>query len=92
MAHRNARLTIHTRLDLVQQVEDGWLRWEVARQFRVSRATVAKWLRRYREEGEAGLEDRSSAPNRRCSYRRQAARATFSWARLCRITKTSRAT
>lgn len=64
MAHRNARLTIHARLDLVQQVEAGWPQTEVARQFRVSRSTVAKWVRRYREEGEAGLEDRSSAPNR----------------------------
>lgn len=62
MAHRNARLTIHARLDLVQQVEAGWPQTEVARQFRVSRTTVAKWLRRYREEGVAGLEDRSSVP------------------------------
>ena len=64
MTHRNARLTIRTRLDLVQQVEDGWPQTEVARQFRVSRATVAKWVRRHREEGEAGLEDRSPAPRR----------------------------
>ena len=30
----------------------------------VSRATVYKWLRRFREEGVAGLEDRSSRPHR----------------------------
>ena len=64
MAHRNARLTVRTRLELVQQVEAGWPQTEVARQFRVSRSTVAKWVRRYREEGEVGLEDRSSAPDR----------------------------
>ena len=29
----------------------------------VSRRTAFKWLRRWREEGEAGLEDRSSAPH-----------------------------
>jgi len=62
MAHRNARLTVRARLELVQQVEDGWPQTEAARQFRVSRATVGKWVRRYREEGVAGLEDRSSVP------------------------------
>jgi transposase InsO family protein len=30
----------------------------------VSQRTACKWLRRYREEGEAGLADRSSAPRR----------------------------
>ena len=64
MAHRNARLTVYARLDLVQQVEAGWPQTEIARQFRVSRSTVAKWIRRYRDEGKAGLEDRSSAPTR----------------------------
>ena len=64
MAHRSARLTVRTRLELVRQVGDGWPQTEVARQFRVSRATVAKWVRRYREEGVAGLEDRSSIPRR----------------------------
>ena len=64
MAHRNARLTPLTRLDLVREVEAGWPQAEVARRFRVSRATVAKWVRRYRELGVPGLEDRSSAPHR----------------------------
>lgn len=63
MAHRNARLTPVARLEMVEEVEAGWSRSEVARRFRVSRSTVAKWVRRYREEGVAGLEDRSSAPH-----------------------------
>jgi len=63
MAHRNARLTPITRLELVREVASGWTQAEVARQFRVSRHTVAKWLRRYRAAGAAGLEDRSSAPH-----------------------------
>ena len=69
MAHRNARLTPVTRWELVEQVLDGWPQAEVARQFRVSRATVAKWVRRFATEGRAGLEDRSSAPHHhpRCS-------------------------
>lgn len=64
MAHRNARLTPITRLELVQEVAAGWSQAEVARRFRVSRATVAKWVSRCREAGRAGLEDRSSAPHR----------------------------
>ena len=62
MAHRNARLTPGTRLELVQQVRAGWTKAEVARQFRVARATVTKWLRRYEIAGVPGLDDRSSAP------------------------------
>lgn len=65
MTHRNARLTPVTRWELVEQVAAGWTQAEVARQFRVSRATVAKWVRRFRCEGRAGLEDRRSAPRRR---------------------------
>ena len=62
MAHPNARLTPATRLEMVLEVEAGWSQAEVARRFRVSRATVSKWWRRYQEEGAAGLRDRSSAP------------------------------
>ena len=62
MAHRNARLTPLTRFELVREVDAGWTQTEVARRFRVSRQTVRKWLRRFREEGVAGLDDRSSAP------------------------------
>jgi hypothetical protein len=62
VSHPNARLTVITRRELVQQVAAGWPQAEVARQFRVSRATVSKWVRRYREHGEAGLGDRSCAP------------------------------
>ena len=63
MYHGNARLTIWARTELIQQVMAGWPQAEVARQFRVSRPTVAKWVRRYREEGEAGLRDRSCRPH-----------------------------
>ena len=63
MLHRNARLTVRVRLEMVRQVGHGWPQAEVARQFRVSRATVAKYVRRHREEGEAGLLDRSSRPH-----------------------------
>jgi len=37
---------------------------ELAGQFKVSRKTAYKWLRRYDDEGVAGLNERSRAPNR----------------------------
>ena len=65
MAHRTARLTVFSRQVLVNRVTvEGWPAAEVARQFQVSRSTAYKWLRRFREEGESGLEDRSSRPHR----------------------------
>ncbi len=65
MAHRTARLTVFSRQVLVDRVAvEGWPAAEVARQFQVSRSTAYKWLRRYRDEGQAGLEDRSSRPGR----------------------------
>ena len=65
MAHRTARLTVFSRQVLVNRVAmEGWPAAEVARQFQVSRSTAYKWLRRYREDGPAGLEDRSSRPRR----------------------------
>ena len=64
MTHRNARLTPVTRAELIGEVERGWPQAEVARQFRVSRATVAKWVRRCRREGLSGLQDRTSRPRR----------------------------
>ena len=65
MAHANARLTVYSRLALVERVTvEGWPASEVARHFQVSRSTAYKWVRRYRAEGEAGLADRSSRPHR----------------------------
>ncbi len=64
MTHPNARLTPLARRELVDEVNRGIPQAEVAHRFRVSRATVAKWVRRFRELGEAGLDDRSCAPHR----------------------------
>lgn len=68
MSHANARLTVHGRVLLVGRVLAGHRPADVARQLGCSRATVYKWLRRHREEGAAGLADRSSRP-RRCPHR-----------------------
>ena len=64
MTHRNARLIPVTRAELVEQVMDGWPQAEVASLFRVSRATVSKWVWRFREGGPDVLLDRSSRPLR----------------------------
>jgi len=63
MAHRRARLTPFGRLLIVQRVDElEWTVAEAAKTAGVSRATAHKWVRRYRCEGEAGLQDRSSRP------------------------------
>jgi transposase InsO family protein len=65
VAHRRARLTPFGRLLLVTRViEEGWSVAATAESMGISRATAHKWLRRFRDEGVAGLEDRSSAPHR----------------------------
>lgn len=65
MAHRRARLTPFGRLLLVTRViEEGWSVAATAESMGISRATAHKWLRRFREEGPTGLQDRSSAPHR----------------------------
>jgi len=63
VAHANARLTVHGRLLLVRRVLSGHKPGEVAKQLGVSRQTVYKWVRRYLDEGLAGLADRSSRPH-----------------------------
>lgn len=61
--HKNARLTFHGRVLLVKRVlVEGLRAAEVAQAMGVSCRTVYKWLRRYREEGELGLRNRSSRP------------------------------
>jgi transposase InsO family protein len=69
VAHRNARLTVHGRRLIVARVlEEGWSPSTAAEAAGVSRATVYKWLARFREHGEEGLQDRTSRP-RRCPNR-----------------------
>jgi transposase InsO family protein len=63
VSHRNARLTPHGRLMLVRRVLDEERPVaHVAKEMGVSRQCGHKWVARYRAEGEAGLQDRSSRP------------------------------
>lgn len=64
-SHKNARLTPRGRALLVERILEHGLRPEEAAQSAgVSVRTAYKWLRRFREEGESGLMDRSSRPHR----------------------------
>ena len=61
--HQNAKLTPAGREELVRRVlEDGQPMVSVGRAMGVSRRTVWKWVKRFREEGHSGLRDRSSRP------------------------------
>jgi len=44
-------------------VDDGWAPVTAARMFMVSTVTAREWATRYREEGKAGMADRSSRPH-----------------------------
>ena len=62
--HQNARLTLRSREALVETVTGGLGFSRAAVSFRVTPKTAAKWVRRYQQEGTAGLRDRSSRPHR----------------------------
>jgi DNA-directed RNA polymerase specialized sigma24 family protein len=64
VAHGMAALTpVGRRLLVDRVVRDGWPAATVAEAMGVSRATVHKWVRRFREEGPEGLGDRSCCPH-----------------------------
>jgi transposase InsO family protein len=61
--HSNAALTPRARLRLARLiVEEKWSPARAAERYDVSWRTAAKWAQRYREEGPAGMGDRSSRP------------------------------
>jgi len=64
MSHRNAPLSETGRLRLARcVVDDGWPLRRAAERFQVSPTTANRWARRYREQGPAGMADRSSRPH-----------------------------
>ena len=61
--HANARTCPHSRrLIAVRVLEQGWTLAQAAEAAGASVRTAAKWVARYRAEGEGGLVDRSSQP------------------------------
>jgi transposase InsO family protein len=63
--HGNAALSWHGRRRLAERVvEQGWTLTAAAEAAGVSVRCARKWVARYREQGELGLRDRSSAPRR----------------------------
>ena len=63
--HKNARLSFRSREALVQHVVERAVTLKAAAAaFNVTAKTAAKWVRRYRVQGIAGLYDRSSRPHR----------------------------
>ena len=66
MHHRNAPLTVVGRQRAIAQVvEVGRPIAHVAAEFHIARTTLSKWVGRFREHGELGLQDHSSAPANR---------------------------
>jgi len=63
VSHANAALTPKARLKLARLVvDDGWPIARAAERFQVSWPTAKRWVQRYRQGGEAGMQDRSSRP------------------------------
>ena len=64
MGHTKTKLTPFGRRLLVDRIEQqGWPVASAASAVGVSRQTAYRWLNRFRSEGEAGLNDRSSRPH-----------------------------
>jgi transposase InsO family protein len=64
--HKNARLTLYGREAPAKMggTTHGVTLKSAAADFKVSARTAAKWVRRYQDNGRAGLHDRSSRPRR----------------------------
>jgi transposase InsO family protein len=64
MVHANAVLTPRARLRMAKLiVDEHWPTSVAAKMFMCSEPTARKWARRFREEGPAGMQDRSSRPH-----------------------------
>jgi transposase InsO family protein len=71
--HGNAPMTPRGRMIMIERIASGRPLAHVAAEMGVSRKTADKWWRRWLDEGEAGLEDRSSRPHR-CPHQTSAGR------------------
>jgi transposase len=63
--HQNARLTVHSREQMAKMVvERDCTKQAATAAFHISAKTAAEWVRRYRQQGPAGLKDLSSRSHR----------------------------
>lgn len=62
MSHKNSKLTARGRLAMVKRLERGESGRAIAADLGLAVSNVYRWWARYREEGAAGLADRSSRP------------------------------
>lgn len=63
VSHRNGPLSPEGRRRLVERCQDRPIA-HVAAEMGISRSCASKWVNRYRQHGELGLQDRSSTPHR----------------------------
>ena len=84
--HHNARLTPQGRERVVRLAAAGHRHARIAELCGVSVRTVGKWLHRYRNEGVAGLADRSSRPHRLRARTPRAVQARICDLRRARLT------
>ncbi|MCD2109460.1 leucine zipper domain-containing protein, partial [Rhodococcus erythropolis] len=61
MTHRNAPLTVEGRRRLIERCQSRPIA-HVAAEMGISRQCAFKWVNRYRQYGDLGLQDRSSTP------------------------------
>ena len=61
MTHRNAPLTVEGRRRLIERCQSRPIA-HVAAEMGISRQCASKWVNRYRQYGDLGLQDRSSTP------------------------------
>jgi transposase InsO family protein len=86
--HKLARLTPLGRLRMVRRLEAGERLCDVAAAIDLSTTSVRRWWRRYRQDGVAGLTDRSSRPHRspralpRAQRRQITRRRQWGWSSL----------
>ena len=87
--HKNARLTFSCRVLLVERIQSGRPKVQVARELGVSSKTADKWLKRYREAGREGLHDLCSRPHRTPSATAEVLRTAVVVLRRQRLTLVS---
>ncbi|MHB8527456.1 MAG: IS481 family transposase [Candidatus Acidiferrales bacterium] len=98
--HHHARLTIHSREQMAKRVlQEGVSLNSAAAEFKLSRQSAAKWVRRFRQGGRAALRDRSSRPHHsprrtspeKAAFVEQLRRQRWTGVRIAQATGLSRA-